>query len=261
MTPRLWAWPIVMLFLAAATVYAAEGEEDDLAAELNAAITRDEGPGAQIAGAFQDVSGLDLSLIADVGWAAFTTGDRYRMGGHSFRENGPFVQNIELAASANVDPYFRFDLNHSFTHGHIEEGVISTTSLPWVKFRLGQFKTDLGRVNPTHLHTWNFVDQPLAIEWLFGGEGMALPGAEFSLLFPLPWYAEFVFASQKGQVVSMDAATVLQADDLIYSSRLKQFVEISDALGLFFSANGAQGPKRDRTRGKFLRICTAATCS
>jgi hypothetical protein len=220
----------------------AAGKQDDLEAELSAAIAKDEGPGSGIDNVMTDVSGLGISLIADAGWAFFTTEDRVRLGGHAFRENGPMLQSVEFAAFANVDPYFRFDLAHSFTHGHVEEAVISTTSLPVVKFRMGQYKTDLGRYNPTHMHTWNFVDQPLAIEWLFGGEGMALPGAEVSLLFPLPWYVELVGSSQAGQVVSMDASEITQGDDLIYSSRLKQYVDLHANWGLLFSGNFATGP-------------------
>ena len=216
--------------------------EDDLEKELSAAIAKDEGPGSSVDNLMTDVSGLGISLIADAGWAFFSTEDRVRLGGHAFRENGPMLQSVEFAAYANVDPYFRFDLAHSFTHGHIEEAVISTTSLPVVKFRMGQYKTDLGRYNPTHMHTWQFVDQPLAIEWLFGGEGMALPGTEVSLLFPLPWYVELVGSSQAGQVVSMDASEITQGDDLIYSSRLKQFVNLHSSLGMFFSGNFVTGP-------------------
>ena len=82
-------------------------------------------------------------------------------------------------------------------HLHMEEIYLTTTSLPLnLQLRAGKFKSDIGRHNPTHLHQWKFVLHPLANQFLFGSEGLSLPGAELSVLLPLPWYVEIKGALQ-----------------------------------------------------------------
>ena len=54
--------------------------------------------------------------------------------------------------------------------------------------RAGQFLTRFGRLNPTHPHTWDLVDQPFALGRVFGSEGNRGAGVELSWLTPLSWY-------------------------------------------------------------------------
>lgn len=70
----------------------------------------------------------------------------------------------------------------------IEEVYATTTSLPAnLQLRAGQFLTRFGRFNPTHPHTWDFVDQPLIIGNFFGPDGNRGVGAELSYLMSLPF--------------------------------------------------------------------------
>ena len=91
-----------------------------------------------------------------------------------------------------------------------------------------------GRINPTHPHTWSFVDQTLVIGTFFGGEGGRGLGIETSWLVPLPWYTKAVvsFNENTGQCCALSyttggVPTIDGPEDFLYTSRLEQFFELS----------------------------------
>src|SRR5690606_29230460 len=95
---------------------------------------------------------------------------------------------------SSIDPYFRFD--SSILLGlfglEIEEAYGTTLALgAGFQARVGQYLTAFGRANPTHVHQWNFVTQPLIIGKFFGGESLRGLGAELSQVVPLPWYVNW----------------------------------------------------------------------
>lgn len=185
-----------------------------------------------------------FSVIIDALGAYFTREQRLRQGGHAPTHTGPEMQGVELAISANVDPYFRVDLNHELYHNHLEEAYATTTSLPWnLKLRAGLFKADVGRHNRTHPHTWDFVLAPMPNQFLFGAEGFGAPGAELSVLMPLPWYVEVLGSLQSGEGGSFRTAvdTDPGLSDFVYPVRLLQFFDLSDDWGLQVGANMVQG--------------------
>ncbi len=187
-----------------------------------------------------------LSIILDTAFSYFSSEDRVRLGGHAPTTNGPFIQNAELAASAPIDPFFRIDLAHSLNHGHIEEVFLTTTALPWnLQLRAGQFKARVGRHNPTHLHTWDFVVHPLPNQFLFGGGGLTLPGAEVSVLLPLPWYVEVVGALQVGEAGAFRTKSTDYGDpvmeDFVYPARIVQFLDVGDDWGMQLGLNAVHG--------------------
>lgn len=178
-----------------------------------------------------------LSIILDFAGAYFSDEQRIKLGGHAPATNGPAIQGAELAATAWIDPYFRVDMAFGMWHLHMEEIYATTTALPLnLQVRAGKFKSDIGRHNPTHLHTWRFAVHPVANQFLFGAEGLAPPGVELSVLLPLPWYVEVVGALQMGDSGSFrtpfmsrdggDADPVFE--DFIYPLRLVQFFDFSD---------------------------------
>ena len=186
-----------------------------------------------------------LSIILDTAFAYFTENDRYRMGGHAPTGTGPAIQGAELAASASIDPYFRLDMAFGLYHLHMEEVYATTTSLPWnLQLRAGKFKSDIGRHNPTHLHTWHFVVHPIANEFLFGAEGMSLPGGELSFLFPIPWYMELKGALQMGEagMFRTDTSGDPSFKDFVYPLRLVQFFDIGDDVALQVGLNSVFAP-------------------
>ena len=188
----------------------------------------------------------DLSFIADVAAGWFSRRPPLESGEHDPRNNGFTLQQLELAASSAVDPYFRFDSFIVFKVPRpdgepggveIEEVYASTTSLPAnLQLRVGQFLTRFGRFNPTHPHTWDFVDQPLVIGRLFSPDGNRGLGAELSYLAPLPWYVEALASITHDSALDVGKPRNLQA-----TVALKQFFPLSDDWSLLWGLSGAAG--------------------
>jgi hypothetical protein len=196
----------------------------------------------------------DLSFIADVAAGWFSSGTPLQSGEHDPRNSGFTLQQLELAASSAVDPYFRFDSFIVFKVPRppasggapgsgeaggveIEEVYATTTSLPAsLQLRVGQFLTRFGRFNPTHPHTWDFIDQPLMIGRLFSPDGNRGLGAELSYLTPLPWYVEVL-----GSVTHDSALAVSHPGNLWATVAVKQFFPLSDNWSLLWGLSGAAG--------------------
>ncbi len=179
--------------------------------EIEAALGKDKAaagsssPAAAPAASGSDVSAsvsralsnqwLDLSFILDAALAAFSSKEPLQQGDHDPTHNGFNFQQLELSVRSVVDPYLRFDSNIVFRPEgvEIEEAYVTTLDLPAnLQVRAGQFLTRFGRLNNTHPHAWDFVDQPFAFSRVFGGEGNRGLGVEASWLTPLPWYVELV---------------------------------------------------------------------
>ncbi|WP_163997221.1 zinc-regulated TonB-dependent outer membrane receptor [Pyxidicoccus caerfyrddinensis] len=204
---------------------------------------------------------LDLSLVLDVAAAAFTAKEPLQTGGHDPTRNGFNLQQLELSIGSVVDPYFRFDANIVFAQFgvEIEEAYGTTLALPAnLQVRAGQFLTRFGRLNATHPHAWDFVDQPFAVGRVFGGEGNRGLGTEVSWLTPLPWYVELIGSATdavgEGTARSFLGASderVLSPLDLQLTGVVKQFFPLSDNLSLLWGLSAATGPNptghRNRT--------------
>lgn len=188
-----------------------------------------------------------LSLILDFTAAYFSQADRVHLGGHAPTSSGMSLTGAELAASANVDPYFRFDMAFCFGHMHLEEFYLTTLSLPMdLQARAGLFLAKLGRLNNTHPHSWVFGLSTLPNQYLFGAEGMGAPGAELSWLTPLPWYAELTAAALHGGSGSFRTKALTEGEptpkDFLYPIRLTNFFDISDDWALQIAGNAVFGP-------------------
>jgi hypothetical protein len=191
----------------------------------------------------------NISLIADFAGAYFSDDHPLQGGGHDPTETGFTLQALELALGAAVDPYFRFDSNIAFRlfEVEIEEAYATTLDLPaGLQARVGQFLWRFGRINPTHLHAWEFVDQPFVISKMFGEDGARNVGVELSILTPLPWYVELV-----GSATNADGIRSFYGDqnpgvdspgDLAYMAAIKQFFPLSDDWSLAWGNSAAFGP-------------------
>ncbi|MDH7501757.1 MAG: TonB-dependent receptor [Verrucomicrobiota bacterium] len=152
---------------------------------------------------------LNLSFDALFAAGSSTADDipHLQLGGHDPVQRGFTVQNLETVFEGYVDPYFR---GQASLVGHIapdgdfhfeaEEAYLVTIALPAnLQVKAGQFLTEFGRINPTHPHTWSFVDAPLVAGRFFGAEGLRNPGARISWIVPTPFYSELFFTVQNSQ--------------------------------------------------------------
>jgi hypothetical protein len=209
-------------------------------------------PAASSGGAGLQSFNPDLSVILDVAAAAFSDDTPLQQGAHDPRESGFTLQQVELSFSHNVDPYLRFDSNIVFNEEEVdvEEAYATTLALPYgLQARAGKFLTRFGRVNPTHPHSWDFVDQPFAISRVFGGEGNRGLGVELSWLTPLPWYVEVVgsVTGAEGDETNRNFygathAGVHGARDFEYLLSAKQFFDLSDNWSLLWGLSFANAP-------------------
>jgi hypothetical protein len=204
-----------------------------------------------VAAALQSLN-PDISFILDVAGAWFTEKENLQTGGHDPTRRGFNLQQLEMSIGKAVDPYFRFDANVVFSQFgvEIEEAYGTTLALPYnLQVRAGQFLTRFGRLNNTHPHSWDFVDQPFAIGRVFGSEGNRGLGVEASYLTPLPWYLELV-GSVTDAVGESTARSFFGPDDLPLETPLdvqatlaaKQFFELSPNWSLLWGLSLATGP-------------------
>jgi len=241
----------------------AELSPDELA-ELEAALGADaaaidesqppataRGSTGGIAGALQSMN-PDISFIADIALAYFSTEDNLQSGGHDPSRTGFTLQQLEMAIGSAVDPYFRVDGNIVFSQFgvEIEEIYATTLALPWsLQARVGQFLTRFGRINGTHPHQWDFVDQAFVIGRYFGAEGNRGLGMELSYLTPLPWYVEVIgsVTDAAGEATARsffgaDALPVETPLDFQSTLAVKQFFALGDDWSLLWGLSAATGP-------------------
>lgn len=192
----------------------------------------------------------DISAITDFAFAWFSD-EPDLVGGHDPSNHGFNLQGVELGVQAAVDPYFRFDsfIVFSLWGVEVEEAYGTTLALPAnLQLRAGQYLTNFGRINPTHLHVWNFVTQPLVIGKFFGGEGLRGLGVELSQLLPLPWFAEWYVSVQNiaGEATGRSwlggPGDIQGPLDLTVSPRLEQYWDLVPNLGMLLGFSGAFGP-------------------
>jgi hypothetical protein len=199
----------------------------------------------------------DIAFILDLAGAWFSDDPDLR-GGHDPANFGFNLQALELSVGADVGPYFRFDAALAFhLFGlEIEEAVVSTLALPLLfQARMGQFKTRFGRLNPTHLHTWTFVTQPLVNAKFLGGEGLRGLGVELSRLeLWMPgtfrWYVALqnISGAETGRSFIPAGADIASWRDLTLSARAEEFVALApdwDLLVGISYANGRNKSGRD----------------
>jgi hypothetical protein len=80
----------------------------------------------------------------------------------------------EMTLAASVDPYFTAQLTAAITGEdeiEVEEAFFRTTALPaGFTVKGGRFFSGFGYLNEVHAHAWDFADQPLVYQVLFGGQ-------------------------------------------------------------------------------------------
>jgi len=219
--------------------------------------------GADAAAQQGGAAGPAQRLLPDISVVGDFVGDLSPDG--STQEGGEraSVREIELAAQAAVDPYFRGDvfLGISDLEGiSIEQTYLTTTSLPWgLEARLGRFLMPFGKLNTTHRHDLHTVEYPWVIQRFLSPDGSKGTGVYGSKVFaPFGFYQEL-------QVTAVDHLGATPDDFVLgepinrhlsglgYSARLRNYVDLSQAANfeLSFSA----------MTGKVAQPVTAATLS
>jgi hypothetical protein len=142
-------------------------------------------------------------------------------------------RSAELGLAASVDPYARM---YAFFTGsnqgfEVEEAAAITTSLPWnLTAKGGRFFADFGRFPKTHVHELPFVNEPLSIDRMVGGESQA-DGAEVNYLFPTPFFLRATFGGYNkigADNEQVDNLKPRSASRFTYLGRLHTYFDITD---------------------------------
>ena len=124
-------------------------------------------------------------------------GDEIGPGERSFN-----LGESELVMSASVDPYFTASLIAAITGENeieVEEAFFRTTSLPeGFTLKGGRFFSGFGYLNEVHAHAWDFADQPLVYQALFGGQ-RSQDGVQLKWLAPVDLFLELGAETGNGE--------------------------------------------------------------
>ena len=217
-----------------------------------------QGSGSNLGRAIQSMN-PDLSGIVDAVGGFERRGPTYRggddpdlRGGPSSKGAGFTVQEVEVALSAIVDPYFKGEIYLTIPNLaglEVEEAFATTTSLPWnLQVKAGTFRSAFGRQNGQHLHLQDFTRRPLVNAAFLGDDGLRGPGAQVSWLAPLPVFLTLTAEafSLRAPDATADAGPVAsfgggEATDLTYVGTAKLFVPVTDELSVYAGASVATG--------------------
>lgn len=145
---------------------------------------------------------------------------------------GITVQELEFTFAADADPYFKmraFLAIPKLEGIEVEEAYLLTTSLPAnLLLKAGSFRSAFGRNNEQHLHMQDFARRPFMTAYL-GEDGLRGPGAQLSVLLPLPW-----FVTVYGEVFTLGDELPLSA-----VASIDQFFELNDCWSLMVGLNAA----------------------
>ena len=217
---------------------------------------------ARAGGAYMNVS---FDTLMDFGWSTDPrVSQDLQLGDHDPQQRGFSLRKAEMAFDGAVDPYLKGFANvvlklddHNNTDIELEEAYLLTTALPGnLQLKAGQFFAEFGRQNAQHPHVWGFVDEPLIMNRVFGGDGLRNVGTRVSWLAPTPFYTEFsvgVFNGEGGTSFSFrnpdNAYGRTPVDrglrgpqDLLYVPRISSSFDLSDAQTLVLGASAAFGP-------------------
>lgn len=213
---------------------------------------------------------MDIGLVSTLAVGGSTARDIHggtQLGGHDPSQNGFSLQGLEVNFAGAVDPYFRGAANLLFTvdsggesRMELEEAWLETVSLPAkLQLRAGQIMTDFGRQNPTHPHTWGFVDTPLVLGRFFGHDGLRNLGARLSWLAPTPFYSELMLTVQNSHGETAfsfrcdhegepylgrlhQVGRTKGAGELLFTPRYVASFDLTETQTLLLGASGAFGP-------------------
>ena len=173
-----------------------------------------------------------------------------RGGSESFAPQ-PFMtlQESEASLQAIVDPYARADFFLAIGEEgiEVEEGFVTFPTLPaGLLVKAGKFRANFGRLNAFHNHTLPWVDRPLVMYNLLGGEtedpdtGIKDAGVSVSRLIP----AGNLFLEATGELFRGDSGTLFQSNrrqDFSLVGRLRAYRDISESSNVEIGGSYARG--------------------
>jgi len=234
------------------------------------------------AGGTARLSGIyvDTALAAGGGSEAGETLRQLQFGGHDPDEHGFTVRTVDIAFSGGFDPYFDAFANVALvidnegeTVIELEEAFLQTQqnqgAIPQV--RAGQFFTEFGILNPTHIHDQTWLDQSFVLSRFFGPDGLRGQGlrakwgdastSPFSVLIGAQnafgeTQASFRSSDELFQELPIGGLTFVEQDidgleEIAFHGRIARTLTGPNWL-LGFGASGATGPNASGEEGRTI---------
>lgn len=164
------------------------------------------------------------------------------------------AQEIEVAMSAVVDPYFSADVFVAYEPDPegpeaglaLEEVYARALALPagW-GLRAGRFFIPFGRHNQLHTHVFPFVEAPLAIRSILGEESAGDVAIEGSYLPDLDWFLNLIAYVGDGAVEGVFDG---ESRELAAGARAEGLWDLSEATTLESGLSFWDGPIEDGRR-------------
>jgi hypothetical protein len=163
------------------------------------------------------------------------------------------VREIEIAAGAAVDPYFRGDVFLGISDAEgiaIEQAFLTTTALPaGVEMRLGRFLMPFSKLNLTHREALHTVEYPWMYQRFLGPEGLKGTGVQASRVFaPFGFYQELLVTAVDGLGEPVEGLRTAEPINkklggLGYSARLRNYMDLSQASNVELSFSALTGKR------------------
>jgi len=146
-----------------------------------------------------DVDGMGTEFLSEADGFHLHGGEEGHS--HGTEEEGFSIRETELTFSGTVDPYFDLWAIFAVSAEGIEtEEVYAQTRklLPGLQLKAGKFYSGIGFINQQHPHQWDFVDQALPYELIFGGALNEI-GLQLNWLPKLPFYTRIGVEALQGE--------------------------------------------------------------
>lgn len=139
----------------------------------------------------------EISLVLQGRYAERKGGERhlsgFLAGGHAHGSSRGFsLDHTELTLAANIDPTLRGYANFAFVDEdvEVEEAWFQTLGLhQGLSLKGGRFLSGIGYANEQHPHAWDFADNSLMYQALFGAH-LAQDGVQLKWLAPTEQFLE-----------------------------------------------------------------------
>ena len=157
------------------------------------------------------------------------------------KDRGFNLNYAELAMHSVVDPYFEAFANFHLHPDEFEigEAYIITTSLPiGLRMKMGKFKSNFGRINEKHQHSWNFDEQPIIYKSLLGPDAISDAGVQLQWVAPTDTYIMSGIEAMQG--TNGRSFGDVEKNNL-YVGYLKSSIDITDDLSLLGGLSLAHG--------------------
>ncbi len=157
------------------------------------------------------------------------------------KDRGFNLNYAELAMHSVVDPYFEAFANFHLHPDEFEigEAYIITTSLPsGLRLKMGKFKSNFGRINEKHQHSWNFDEQPIIYKSLLGPDAISDAGVQLQWVAPTDTYIMSGVEAMQG---TNGRSFGDSENNNLYIGYLKSSIDITDDLSLLGGVSLAHG--------------------